>query len=116
MGVIDSPVWRQRLRVVVIALVVFGSGIGATRAWDAWQQHQAQHAAWPALVNAINVLMSHNPAAAADFQRLSGAAAVPAPPPPVAAAAADPPPPADPDADAPATEEDDADDTPIDPG
>lgn len=68
-----SPVARRRVLALVSAVAIFVGGIGATRAWDAVRVHQAQHAAWPAMATAINLLLAEVPAAGAAFQQAVGA-------------------------------------------
>lgn len=71
-----SPVVRRRVLAGVVALAIFAGGIGATRIWDAVQIHQAQHAAWPTIVTAINILLAQVPAAGAAFRQVTGAVPV----------------------------------------
>lgn len=67
-----SPVARRRVLAGVAAVALFAGGIGATRVWDAVQVHQAQHAAWPTMATAINILLAEVPAARAAFQQVVG--------------------------------------------
>lgn len=69
-----SPVARRRVLALVAAVAIFAGGIGAARVWDAVQVHQAQHAAWPAMATAINLLLAEVPAAGAAFRQAFGAA------------------------------------------
>ncbi len=67
-----SAITRRRVLGLAVAFVIFAGGIGATRAWDAVRVHQAQHAAWPMMVTAINLLLVEVPAAGAAFRQATG--------------------------------------------
>jgi hypothetical protein len=63
----------RHVRVGVVLVGVFCGGVGATRACDLWERHQAAHAAQattvPAMVRAINALLAETPAAVAALQQ-----------------------------------------------